>query len=148
MDETTDSAARVLVVDDDPHVRELLTDVLGRDGWAVDLAASGRQALEYCRAQRPDVLVLDNLMPAMNGLEVARCLIQEGISVPVILFSAHLDVELRTECHLLGLIPVDKINLDELVLTCDALWSKSPRFAGVRPGRPNLDAAPLALHAA
>jgi len=143
----TPNSARVLVVDDDPHVRELVREFLVRDGWSVHVAASGREALDYCRSDLPDVVVLDNLMPGMCGMDVARCLIEEGLSVPVILFSAHLDVELRTECHLLGLIPVDKINVDELVLTCDSLWSKSPRFAEVRPGRPNL-VAPLALHAA
>jgi CheY-like chemotaxis protein len=144
----TAAERRILVVDDEPHVLEMLRVVLSREGWKVDAAGSGKEALDYCRAQEPQIVVLDNLMPGLTGMDVARRLIEEGFSAPVILFSAHLDVELRTECHLLGLIPVDKINAVELVLTCKELCAKGSRFAGSRPGRPNLSLVPTLAHAA
>jgi CheY-like chemotaxis protein len=139
---------RILVVDDEPHVREMLRVVLDREGWAVDTVASGKEALDYCRIRKPQIVVLDNMMPGLSGMDVARRLIEEGFSAPVILFSAHLDVDLRTECHLLGLIPVDKINSLELVLTCDTLCSDGSRLRRSRPGRPNLSLVPTRTHAA
>jgi CheY-like chemotaxis protein len=143
----TDETTTILVVDDEPHMREMLEVVLADEGWLINGVSSGRAALDYCRQYQPDIVVLDNMMPGLTGMEVARRLIEEGFSAPVILFSAYLDPELRTECHLLGLIPVDKINWVELVLTCKALCSNS-RLVGARPGRPNLDVVPIATHAA
>jgi two-component system, OmpR family, response regulator len=137
----------ILVVDDEPHMREMLGVVLADEGWLVNGVGSGKEALAYCREYDPDIVVLDNMMPGMTGMEVARHLIQDGFSAPVILFSAHLDPELRTACHLLGLIPVDKINWVELVLTCKALCSNS-RLLGARPGHPDLNVVPIATHAA
>ena len=143
----TAAEPRILVVDDEPQVREMLRVVLGLEGWKVDAVTSGKEALDYCRTQEPQIVVLDNMMPGRTGMEVARRLIEEGFSAPVILFSAHLDVELRTECHLLGLVPVDKINTVELVLTCKELCAKGSRFAGSRPGRANLSLVPALAHA-
>jgi CheY-like chemotaxis protein len=142
------TATRILVVDDDTHVREMLRVLLAEDGWQVHAVESGREALDYCRTQNPHIVVLDNMMPGLTGMEVARRLIEEGFSAPVILFSAHLDVELRTECHLLGLVPVDKINWMELLMTCEGLRSRSSRLADARPGKPNLSLVPLTAHTA
>lgn len=144
----TAAEPRILVVDDEPHLRAMLRVILSHEGWAVDAVGSGKEALDYCRVQKPQIVVLDNMMPGLCGLDVARRLIEERFSAPIVLFSAHLDVELRTECHLLGLIPVDKINTVELVLTCKELCSKGSRLAGSRPGRPNLSLVPNLAHAA
>jgi DNA-binding response OmpR family regulator len=143
----TAAEPRILVVDDEPHVREMLRVVLSQEGWDVDAVGSGKEALDYCRVEKPRIVVLDNMMPGLSGMDVARRLIEDGFSAPVILFSAHLDVELRTECHLLGLIPVDKINALELVLTCNALGERGSRLADCRPGRPNLSLVPTLAHA-
>jgi CheY-like chemotaxis protein len=144
----TAAESRILVVDDEPHLRAMLRVVLSHEGWTVDAVGSGKEALDYCRLQTPQIVVLDNMMPGFTGLEVARRLIEERFSAPIVLFSAHLDVELKTECHLLGLIPVDKINTVELVLTCKELCAKGSRLAGARPGKPNLSLVPTFAHAA
>lgn len=62
--------ARVLVVDDDDLQRDVLADVLGRAGYAVEVAADGIAALAAVRASAPDVLVLDLLLPGLDGASV------------------------------------------------------------------------------
>ena len=66
------ASATVLVVDDEERLRELLRGYLVQAGFSVLLAADGPQALELARAQRPDLLVLDLMLPGIDGLEVCR----------------------------------------------------------------------------
>lgn len=60
----------VLVVDDDPGLQGLFTTLLGRDGYAVDCAPTGRQAFEYLRRGSYSVILLDLMMPDVNGFEL------------------------------------------------------------------------------
>lgn len=70
-----DSAVRrVLIVDDDPLVRELLAAVLSDDRFELDFAADGDQALVAASASPPDMVILDVMMPGMDGYEVCRIL--------------------------------------------------------------------------
>ncbi|MBW8093284.1 MULTISPECIES: response regulator transcription factor [Streptomyces] len=87
-------AGRVLVVDDDPTVAEVVAGYLGRAGFAVDRAADGPGALARAAARRPDLVVLDLMLPGMDGLEVCRALRDEG-PVPVIMLTARGDEEDR-----------------------------------------------------
>jgi DNA-binding response OmpR family regulator len=63
---------RILVVDDEPPIVELLTGYLQREGWLVDCAADGPAALDAIRAADPDVIVLDVMLPGLDGVEVCR----------------------------------------------------------------------------
>jgi CheY-like chemotaxis protein len=67
-----DAPARVLVVDDDPHLRQLLASSLGDEGYAVRTAPDGAAALDVVRAWRPDLILLDLMMPTMNGWQFAE----------------------------------------------------------------------------
>jgi CheY-like chemotaxis protein len=115
---------RILVADDEHEIRSMLAMFLEAEGWLVVQAASGDEALELCRHESFDVAVLDYMMPGMNGLQVARFLRFEGIRLPTILFTAYLVAELKETCDDLGVVAVDKINWDELVLRCRELWEK------------------------
>jgi CheY-like chemotaxis protein len=126
---TTDLAAgievpRILVADDEDEIRSMLVMLLKAEGWLVAEAASGDEALERCRHESFDLAVLDYMMPGMNGLQVSRSLRLEGIRLPTILFTAYLVDELKATCDDLGLVAVDKINWDELVLRCRELWER------------------------
>jgi two-component system, OmpR family, response regulator MprA len=79
---------RILVVDDEPAVRDSLERALRLDGYEVDLAAGGSEGLERCRQTRPDAIVLDVLMPEMDGLEACRRLRAEGDRTPVLMLTA------------------------------------------------------------
>jgi len=79
---------RILVVDDDRAVRESLRRSLQFNGYQVELASDGVQAMEQIQAQRPDALVLDVMMPRLDGLEVCRRLRSTGDDLPVLVLTA------------------------------------------------------------
>ena len=91
-------AARILIVDDDPHIREVIRFALQKAGFVTDEAVNGRDALDRFEANRPDLLVLDILMPEMDGTEVCRRIRYRGPSpageperVPIIFLSSKND---------------------------------------------------------
>jgi DNA-binding response OmpR family regulator len=81
------SAGTVLVVDDEPMVREVVARYLRLDGFRVDEAADGSTALDWLIAHRPDLVVLDIMLPGADGLTILRRL-REKDDVPVILLTA------------------------------------------------------------
>jgi DNA-binding response OmpR family regulator len=83
--------ARVLVVDDEPMVREVLSRYLVRDGFEVEVAADGELALAAFDARRPDLVLLDLMLPRLDGFEVFRRIRARGGS-PVIMITARGDV--------------------------------------------------------
>lgn len=82
----------ILLVDDEPGLLALLTMVFEGEGFKVLRASSGAQALEVFSADRVDVVVLDYLMPAMNGGQVTQHLRQVAPAVPIVMLSACLTV--------------------------------------------------------
>ena len=80
--------ARLLIVDDELNIRELLSASLRFAGFDVDVAADGREALAKVQADRPDLLVLDVMMPGLDGLTVLRRLRANALDVPVLLLTA------------------------------------------------------------
>ena len=91
------SHARVLVVDDEAPVRRALERALELEGYAVEQASDGEEALACIEATAPDVVVLDVLMPNMDGLEACRRLRAAGVSVPVLMLTARDAVSDRVE---------------------------------------------------
>lgn len=79
---------RILVVDDEPAVREALQRSLGFEGYATELAVDGLDAVEKADAYRPDLIVLDVLMPRMDGLTAARRLRATGVTTPILMLTA------------------------------------------------------------
>jgi two-component system response regulator MprA len=83
---------RVLVVDDDPAVRESLRRSLVFNGYQVEIAADGEQALRAVADSRPDAVVLDVMMPRLDGLATCRALRAAGDDVPVLMLTARDEV--------------------------------------------------------
>jgi two-component system response regulator MprA len=79
---------RILVVDDDRAVRESLRRSLQFNGYTVQLAGDGQQAMEVLAMQRPDAMVLDVMMPRVDGLEVCRRLRGTGDDLPILVLTA------------------------------------------------------------
>ena len=79
---------RILVVDDDRAVRDSLRRSLEFNGYTVELASDGAQALQAVEANRPDAMVLDVMMPRVDGLEVARRLRGQGDDLPILVLTA------------------------------------------------------------
>jgi two-component system, OmpR family, response regulator len=84
----SDRIPQVLVVDDEPNVRELVQVALKFHGCSVTAAASGKDAIRQVEASKPDLIVLDVMLPDMDGFEVCRRLRAAGNEVPVIFLTA------------------------------------------------------------
>jgi len=80
--------AQVLVVDDDPRITDLVRRILAFDGYSVAVAATGDQALTRILEHPPDTIVLDIMLPGIDGLDVVRRLREAGDQVPVLLLTA------------------------------------------------------------
>ncbi len=86
-------AQRVLIVEDEPDIRELLVFHLEREGYHVTQCRNGAEALRVARSTRPDLILLDLMLPEMDGLEVCRRLRQDPATqaVPVVMLTARGD---------------------------------------------------------
>jgi two-component system OmpR family response regulator len=83
-----DRIPKVLVVDDEPNIRELVEVALKFHGCAVAVSASGKDALHQTESYEPDLIILDVMLPDMDGFEVCRALRTDGNDVPVIFLTA------------------------------------------------------------
>ena len=79
---------KILVAEDDVHIREGLIEVLESEGYKVVAAADGIEALRLYRAEQPDLLCLDIMMPGMNGYDVCRAIRKENATAPILFISA------------------------------------------------------------
>jgi two-component system, OmpR family, response regulator len=89
------SPVRVLVVDDEPSLTDLLSMALRHEGWEVRAAADGAEAVRVARDFQPDLVVLDMMLPDIDGLEVLRRLRADARDVPVVFLTARDAVEDR-----------------------------------------------------
>jgi two-component system, response regulator, stage 0 sporulation protein F len=93
---------RILVVDDEAPVREVLTEYFTTEGYAVEGAGSGAEALTAVRGGRADLVLLDVRMPGLDGVQVLRKIREINGDVPVIMVTANEDVSLAKETLKLG----------------------------------------------
>ena len=104
----------VLVVDDDPDIRESIEELLRSDGLEAIVAAHGEEALRILEQRPIQVILLDLMMPVMDGRQMVEEMRRRGIEVPVVLLSAGRD--LRRVAQELSLPAVEKpFDLDELL---------------------------------
>ncbi|MBL0067905.1 MAG: response regulator [Chitinophagaceae bacterium] len=82
-------ASNILIVDDDDSIRSLLNQELGDAGYTIEEASNGKEALDKVRANRPDLIILDIMMPEMNGFDVAAVLKNDPntMDIPIIVLS-------------------------------------------------------------
>lgn len=81
---------RVLIAEDEPHIVESLSFVLGREGFDVSAVLDGESVLEQLRSDRPDVVILDVMLPQLNGFEVLKRIKSEPslAAIPVVILTA------------------------------------------------------------
>jgi DNA-binding response OmpR family regulator len=108
---------RVLVVDDEPMVRDTLGQVLADEGYVVDLAVDGETALERVHAARPDAILLDLMMPGMNGRQFLQALRDDPTytRVPVLIMTAVHGLEINLASLGASEVVEKPFNVDELL---------------------------------
>ncbi len=79
---------RLLIAEDDPHIRDGLIDTLESEGYAVEAVADGKAALDAFQQRRPDLVLLDIMMPELSGYDVCRAIRRTDTRTPVILLTA------------------------------------------------------------
>jgi DNA-binding response OmpR family regulator len=86
---------RILVVEDEPNVIDFIAQGLKEEGYVVDVATDGELALDFAQTYPYDLIILDILLPALDGRQVARRLRAQGISTPILMLTALDDVDDR-----------------------------------------------------
>ena len=137
-------ASKILVVDDEPRIVKLVRSYLEQSGFVVVEAGDGQTALIQARREKPDLVILDLGLPAIDGLEVARVLRREG-AVPIIMLTARIEdtdkivgLELGADDYM-----TKPFNPRELVARVRAVLRRTSGAA--EPVAPRLAAGPLAL---
>ncbi|MBF4509472.1 MAG: sigma-54-dependent Fis family transcriptional regulator [Aeromicrobium sp.] len=124
---------RVLVADDEKNMRWVLREALEAEGYEVTEAADGKEALSAVADQEPDVLVLDHKMPAPDGMEVLRRLRGKGFTFPIIMLTAHGNVQTAVEAMKAGADEylTKPFDLEELKLSIEKALKMSELAAEV-----------------
>ena len=127
---------RILVIEDDAHIAEGLKLNLSLHGHEAEIAVDGIDGLEKWRDWRPDLIVLDLMLPAIDGISVLRNIRLEDERVPILILSAKGETDDKVECFKYGVDAyIQKpFNLDEFLLRVDRLltrvsWSNLDREA-------------------
>ena len=130
--------ASIVVVDDEPSIRELLVASLHFAGFEVNTAASGSEAIEVIEKVQPDLIVLDVMLPDIDGFTVTRRIRQEGINAPVLFLTARDD----TQDKIMGLTVggddyvTKPFSLEEVVARIRAILRNEDSHDVTRAGQP------------
>ena len=98
------SATRILFADDDAALREVVTNQLLVQGYEVDQADNGEKAVEMLRGGNYDVMLLDINMPGKSGIDVLKCIKDEGLNCQVIMLTGRVGFSIATETIKLGAV--------------------------------------------
>jgi two-component system OmpR family response regulator len=146
---TTSSApeARLLVVDDEPNILELLSVSLRFAGFEVATASNGVDALNLARTFAPDLLVLDVMLPGLDGFEVAKVLRGNGNRTPVLFLTAKDATEDRVQGLTIGGddYVTKPFSLEEVVARIRAVLRRTGPAASVEPGGSRLSYGDIVL---
>ena len=122
--------ARILVVDDEPNIAELLSAALSFEGYEVGVAATGAEALDQVRTFRPNLVMLDVMLPDFDGTEVCKRLRNQGEQVPIVFLTARDTVEDKVEGLSMGDDYVTKpFSIEELMARVGAILRRAGEVA-------------------
>jgi len=128
---TTDNGApRILVVDDEPNIADLLSAALTLEGYEVGVAATGAEAIDQVRSFRPNLVMLDVMLPDFDGTEVCRRLRNQGEHVPIVFLTARDATQDKVEGLSMGDDYVTKpFSIEELMARIGAILRRAGEVA-------------------
>ena len=123
-------APRILVVDDEPNIAELLSAALTLEGYQVGVAATGAEAIEQVRSFRPNLVMLDVMLPDFDGTEVCRRLRNQGEQMPIVFLTARDTTQDKVEGLSMGDDYVTKpFSIEELTARVGAILRRAGEVA-------------------
>jgi len=136
-DERTNGSPRILVVDDEPNISDLVATVLRYEGFEVRVADTGRKAVTAARSFAPDLVVLDVMLPDLDGFEVHRRLTADGLDTPVLFLTARDATEDKVRGLTMGAddYVTKPFSLEELVARARAVLRRTRRGSDAEPTR-------------
>jgi two-component system OmpR family response regulator len=121
---------RILVVDDEPNIAELLSVALRFEGYEVGVAGTGTEALDMARSYRPNLIMLDVMLPDLDGNEVCRRLRQQGEHMPIVFLTARDTTEDKVQGLAMGDDYVTKpFSIEELMARVGAILRRAGEVA-------------------
>lgn len=129
---TTKDAARLLVVDDEPNIRDLLASSLRYTGFEVITAANGSEAIKQAESTNPDLIVLDVMLPDVDGFTVTRRLRENGFTTPILFLTAKDDMSDKVQGLTVGGddYVTKPFGLEEVVARINAILRRTRGIAG------------------
>lgn len=129
---TTKDAARLLVVDDEPNIRDLLASSLRYTGFEVITAANGSEAINQAESTNPDLIVLDVMLPDVDGFTVTRRLRENGFTIPILFLTAKDDMSDKVQGLTVGGddYVTKPFGLEEVVARINAILRRTRGIAG------------------
>lgn len=94
--------AKILIIDDSSYMRRVIRGILSRDGYEIFEAEQGLKGLQTARDVSPDCILLDLIMPDVDGLKVLNTLHEQKSKIPVVVLTADIQESVRTQCLELG----------------------------------------------
>jgi len=133
---------RILVIEDDAHIAEGLRLNLSLKGFAVKIAPDGPSGLRDWKAWKPDLIVLDIMLPGIDGLSILRSIRLEDERLPILILSARSEAEYRVRGLAYGVDDYlsKPFNLDEFLLRVERLLTRAAWGGGGEPARAGLAA--------
>ncbi|MBV8464131.1 MAG: response regulator transcription factor [Acidimicrobiales bacterium] len=123
-------SARILVVDDEPNIAELLSAALSFEGYQVGVASTGAEAIEQVRTFRPNLVMLDVMLPDFDGTEVCRRLRNQGEQMPIVFLTARDATQEKVEGLSMGDDYVTKpFSIEELMARVGAILRRAGEVA-------------------
>jgi len=123
-------SARILVVDDEPNIADLLSAALSFEGYQVGVASTGAEAMEQVRTFRPNLVMLDVMLPDFDGTEVCRRLRNRGEQMPIVFLTARDATQEKVEGLSMGDDYVTKpFSIEELMARVGAILRRAGEIA-------------------
>lgn len=116
-------AGPVLIADDDPAIRAAIAGILRAEGFQVDMATNGQEAMTAITQRRPAVVLLDLQMPVMTGWEVTRLVHEQRLGVPLIFMTAGHQARAEAEKHRVAGYIAKPFDIDDLI-SCVARYAQ------------------------
>jgi two-component system response regulator AtoC len=137
----TETAKHILVADDDPYIRELLTEFLTEEKFQVSQAASGQDVLQAIMGQAYDLILMDIRMPEMTGLDVLKELHAKKVEVPIILMTAHGSSNIAIQATQMGAYDyiTKPFELDDVLATINRYFERQRLASEVRSLKTRLE---------